>query len=80
MLEGFVADFQITSDQFVDACARGLASDDIDEVRPAGKCSFAEQINMLQARAIPLLLHPLYRNSWNVCLQLTISSCSNQSW
>lgn len=42
MLEGFVADFQITSDQFVDACAQGLASDDIDEVRPAAEYSLDE--------------------------------------
>lgn len=39
MLEGFVADFQITSDQFVDACSQGLASDDIDEVWPVAEYS-----------------------------------------
>lgn len=78
MLEGFVADFQITSDQFVDACARGLASDDIDEVRPAAVLLGPDMTSILNLLTASIC--PCCRNFWNMCLQLMTSSCSSQSW
>ena len=32
LLEGFVADWGLSPDQFVDACARGMTSKDLGEV------------------------------------------------
>lgn len=65
MLEGFVADFQITSDQFVDACARGLASDDIDEVRPAAVLLGPGMTSILN---LPLLLFALVAETSGICV------------